>query len=251
MTEIDDHDDPEFANGKYIFLLDRSGSMSGTRIEVAKEALCLFLRSIPPNSRFNVVSFGDRFEKMYNQSVPYNNETMNDALNKISRFNADMGGTELYDAINWILTKKNERKYPRNLFVLTDGGIFDTQKVLEKIRECNNYSRVHSFGIGSGASAYLVKEMAKEGKGSSTIIGDRDPHLKTKVIRALKLASKPAYTNTRIDWGENRQNVKFYVPHTPYIPNIYEEEPFNIYAILSENDFEDGNITLKFFNTYS
>jgi hypothetical protein len=35
------------AKGDYAFLIDRSGSMGGHRIEKAKEALILFLKSLP------------------------------------------------------------------------------------------------------------------------------------------------------------------------------------------------------------
>ena len=49
------------ARGEYMFLLDRSGSMSGIRIQKAKEALKYFMRSLPTDSYVNVVSFGDSF----------------------------------------------------------------------------------------------------------------------------------------------------------------------------------------------
>lgn len=36
----------------FYFLLDRSGSMSGSRVELAKDAMKLFLQSLPPNCKF-------------------------------------------------------------------------------------------------------------------------------------------------------------------------------------------------------
>ena len=46
----------------YIFLLDRSGSMSGKKMQMAKDALKLFIQSIPKGAKFEVVSFGTNFE---------------------------------------------------------------------------------------------------------------------------------------------------------------------------------------------
>ena len=56
------------AKGDYVFLLDRSGSMGGTRINKAKEALVLFLKSLPADSYFNVISFGNNAIRMFGTS---------------------------------------------------------------------------------------------------------------------------------------------------------------------------------------
>jgi hypothetical protein len=45
----------------YVFLIDRSGSMEGQRISDAKKALVLFLQSLSPLSKFQVISFGDSY----------------------------------------------------------------------------------------------------------------------------------------------------------------------------------------------
>ncbi len=45
--------------------------MQGTRMEKAKQALIIFLKSLPADSYFNIISFGSRYEKMYSESVRY------------------------------------------------------------------------------------------------------------------------------------------------------------------------------------
>ncbi len=48
-----------------IFLVDRSGSMGGTAIQEAKQALLLFVHSLPTNCIFDIYSFGSRYACFY------------------------------------------------------------------------------------------------------------------------------------------------------------------------------------------
>jgi hypothetical protein len=49
--------------------------MSGSPIRLAVEALKLFLHSLPIGSKFNVVSYGSKYTKLFEQSMSYNDET--------------------------------------------------------------------------------------------------------------------------------------------------------------------------------
>lgn len=61
-----------------MFLLDRSGSMQGRKMEIAKEALGVFLQSLPAESEFQIVSFGTEFTSLFNtmKMIPLNKENV-------------------------------------------------------------------------------------------------------------------------------------------------------------------------------
>lgn len=69
--------------------------MSGTRINKAKEALILFLKSLPTDSYFNIISFGTYYMKLYNKSQIYSNDSLKYAIKDIEEMSANMGGTEI------------------------------------------------------------------------------------------------------------------------------------------------------------
>ena len=49
----------------FIFLVDRSGSMGcGRRMKIARDALILFMRSLPKNCVYSIISFGSRYEAL-------------------------------------------------------------------------------------------------------------------------------------------------------------------------------------------
>ena len=57
MTEIYTGD--EFC---FIFVVDRSGSMTGQRMDITKQALKLFIQSLPTGCTFSILSFGSNSE---------------------------------------------------------------------------------------------------------------------------------------------------------------------------------------------
>jgi hypothetical protein len=57
-------------NNEFVFVVDCSGSMSGERIRRARDCLHIFIRSLPPNSFFNVIRFGSAFESLFDRSSP-------------------------------------------------------------------------------------------------------------------------------------------------------------------------------------
>jgi len=185
------YDDSELSSGEFIFLLDRSASMRGTRIALVKETLEFFLHSLPENSKFNIISFGGSYEKLFQESVKYSEETFSQALYAIKTFEADLGSTNILSPLKAIFRTEASSKFPRNIFLLTDGEVSNPELVVTEIRKYSDSTRVHSFGLGSSSSAYLIIETAKAGKGTSNFIDDGDTSLDLKVIRALREASKP------------------------------------------------------------
>jgi uncharacterized protein with von Willebrand factor type A (vWA) domain len=85
-------DTPTNATSEFIFLLDRSGSMSGTKINSAVNVLQLFVRSLPKTCKFNIIGFGDRFQKLFPTSLEYNEKNFQEAVYHIATIKADLGG---------------------------------------------------------------------------------------------------------------------------------------------------------------
>jgi hypothetical protein len=80
-----------------IFIIDCSGSMQGTRILNAREAMHVALHSLPANSRFNIIMFGDSDHAVFpGSTVELNNANLIAAGRAVDRMDAGMGGTEVW-----------------------------------------------------------------------------------------------------------------------------------------------------------
>ena len=180
---------------EFVFLVDRSGSMNGSYIKDAAQTLLLFLKSLPEGCYFNLIGFGSHFKRLFPESVPYNQKNMEIAVKHAKHLKADLGGTELFDPLKDIFSHAPMKGMPRQVFVLTDGSVSNTESVIKLVAKNSNNSRLvlvfiamsillismtpdlfqliyrcFSFGIGSGASSTLVKGIAEAGKGEAEFI---------------------------------------------------------------------------------
>ena len=79
------------AGSELVFLVDRSGSMQGTSIQEARNALQLCLRSLRAGSTFNVVGFGSSYESMFPESRPYDEDTLAEATRYVKKLDGTSG----------------------------------------------------------------------------------------------------------------------------------------------------------------
>lgn len=236
----DDNNDFLMENtvAEYIFVIDRSGSMRGERIKKAKSALVFFLKSLPYNSKFNVISFGNNYQNMFPAAVEYSDQNLAIAISKINKFRANLGGTNILSPLQNAFSSFKTANYQRNIFLLTDGAVSNTNQVFTTI-EANcvyNQSRVFSIGIGNGCSELLVKRSAKLGNGRSVIIADND-NVEGKIINLLNDSFTPSLTNFKVEFDQK------YICAMAPMPNqhshITRGEPFTMYALI-KNDIEQA-----------
>ena len=118
-----------------VFLVDRSGSMSGSRLRQVKAALQLMLRSFPAGSTFDLVSFGTKFVSLFGGPVVYDEKTFVRASEAVEAYDANMGGTELLAPLREILSRPASQ-YPRQVVLLTDGEVANTAEVIAMLCFC-------------------------------------------------------------------------------------------------------------------
>jgi len=229
---------------EYIFVLDRSGSMRGNRIEGAVKALKYFLSSLPADSYFNVYSFGSRHEMLYNNSVKFNNSNLNDAISKISNFTADLGGTEIYKPLATVFEQEAMPNYQKTIFLLTDGSVSDPDGVIKLIEQnCNdNKCRVFTVGVGNGCSSYLVTKAAKAGQGKHEFIPDNSD-IEAKIVQLLAKSYSPSITNLEITYDSTP--VSYISPIPNKDAHILRDEHFRCYVMFSEKDLTNQKTTIS------
>ncbi len=187
---------PKFAlppgRPEIIFVVDRSGSMTAN-IPTLISALKVFLKSMPVGVKFNICSFGSRYSFLWPSSQSYSQDTLAEAIQHVTSFRADFGGTETFSAIKATIESRY-KDIPLEVMLLTDGEIWNQQEIFSYLNnEVGNSEapiRVFPLGIGNAVSHALIEGIARAGNGFAQSVGN-DEKLDSKVVRMLKGGLSP------------------------------------------------------------
>lgn len=159
-----------------VIVIDKSGSMSGTKISEARDAASYMVNNLNIGDQFNVIVFDYDAASWSTGLQPYTAATMTSALNWISSIQAG-GGTNINSAITLGINnyQTSPPDHARPLVFLTDGVDSQSNSVI-----LNNASQLRqqiapdlqlfTFGIGEGFNEQLLNQLAVQNNGVSQFL---------------------------------------------------------------------------------
>ncbi|UJR35008.1 hypothetical protein I4U23_027784 [Adineta vaga] len=245
FTPTEENSPEEFnANqiNEFIFIIDCSGSMEDeNKIGLARQAMLLFLKSLPMDSYFNIIRFGSNYRSLFPEiTVVYNQTNAQKAEQLINSMKADLGGTELLSPLQWLQKDSPRENRARQVFLLTDGEISNVTEVLDLCRSMSTSTRIFSFGLGKSPSRSLVKGLARSTNGRFVFISPNS-NVDTYVGQQLQYALQPCITNLDVQW-----NLGIPVQSAPKeLPPVYFNDRLIVYALIDDQTIPfDHNSTV-------
>ena len=216
-----------------VFIIDTSGSMEGTSIRQAKQALQMALDRLSPGDRFNVIEFNSVTKALFGAPVPVDHNTIAKARTFVAALRA-RGGTEMKPALEAALTDDAAPGFVRQVVFLTDGAVGNEGELIQLIRARLSDRRLFTIGIGSAPNSFFLTKAAQYGRGTFTSIGDVREVAEKMGALFTKLES-PVLTDIAISW--------------PGKTEVWPREPGDLYAgepivVVAKTDAPDGSVTI-------
>ncbi|MGB0578032.1 MAG: marine proteobacterial sortase target protein, partial [Alphaproteobacteria bacterium] len=205
-----------------VFVLDKSGSMSGKSIKQARKALSFALDRLRPSDRFNIIRFSNVTDQLFDSVRPANQFSLARAKQYVADTRAD-GGTEMRPALLHALAGDDVPDRLRQMVFLTDGAISNEDQLFKDIQQHIKATRLYTVGIGSAPNSHFMRRAAEIGRGSFTYIADLN-NVAEKIRRLFRKIERPAMIDLAADWAGMSDGVRL-APYPKRLPDLHDGEP--------------------------
>lgn len=195
----------------FTLIIDRSGSMSGTKIQQARDAATYIVNNLNEGDFFNIVDFSSSVSSLYNDHVLYDPVSQASALNYISSLSAT-GATNIEGAFTTAISHfaGNDTTMASIIIFFTDGqanvGISTASGMVQHIDDMINYYEVeylqiHTFGIGNDVNQSMLSQIASNNNGLCQFLGDDE--LEAVITNFYMMIQNPVLVNTQMTVDPN------------------------------------------------
>lgn len=157
-----------------VFILDRSGSMSGVKMTSAARACSLLLATLGPRDRFAITAFDNTTEWFSDEKFVKADEAGLEAGEKFLRTIDARGGTELEPAmketIDLIGSRKEDEGRVPVVVILTDGQVGNESAVFQRVQKEGGDARIFTVGIDTAVNEAFLKRLSSLGGGTCTCV---------------------------------------------------------------------------------
>lgn len=186
-----------------VIVVDRSGSMSGKKIEQVRESLRFVVERLADGDRFNVISYSNTVERFRPELEIVSPETRAAALGYAHGLFAG-GSTNISEALETALPMLSDPQRPSFLIFLTDGlptaGETNEAKIVEICRgKTPAHVRMISLGVGYDVNGRLLDRLSQTARGRTEYVRP-DESIETYIARVYRSISSPVLTNVQAEW---------------------------------------------------
>jgi Ca-activated chloride channel family protein len=186
-----------------IVVIDRSGSMSGKKIEQARGAVKFVINNLRQGDLFNIIAYDSTVESFKPELQKFDDETRKQALGFAEGIYAG-GATNIDGALQAALSQLKDKKQPSYVIFLTDGlptaGETKETQIVVNARQRNEVrARVFTFGVGYDVNSRLLDKLARECFGQSEYVRPAED-IEESVSRMYSRVGSPVMTDTSLTW---------------------------------------------------
>lgn len=186
-----------------IFVVDQSGSMSGEKMEQARQAAKYVLQNLRNDDLFNIIRYESKVETFAPELERFHEESRDRALHFINSINAG-GGTNIDEALQQAMRMVTTAEQPTFVIFLTDGmptvGEVNELKIAQRCREGNRYrARLISFGVGYDVNSRLLDRLSRENFGQAEYVRPNED-LEVAVSNLSRKIAAPVLSNVDLSF---------------------------------------------------
>ena len=207
-----------------LYMIDVSGSMTGTSIEQAREALLQALDRLRPSDRFGILRFSSGYGEFAPEPLPATSENLAAARDYVKHLEAG-GGTEMLPALLHLMRKPQIPGYLRHIILLTDGDLGNEEEIFAALRSDLGDARLYTVAIGSAPNLFLATKMAQFGRGTFTHIADIS-EIREQMTRLFASIESPVLTDVKLSF----EGVELGDVYPQRLPDLFLGQPLQIFG---------------------